>query len=99
MAQASADPPAAPAQPSLRPEPYLGIWRRFRIKGDDAWTVAIQWGASLVSVLIIVFLVFGFYFTLPSPVSSLEAGTSKFSEERYEGLKKKEGSKRRKTDR
>jgi len=74
-------------QPALRPEPYMGVFRRFRIKSDDAWTLAIQWGAALVVVLFMLFLVFGCYFHLPSPIKSIEAGTSRFSEQRYAARK------------
>jgi hypothetical protein len=83
MADHEAGAPPAQQRPALRPEPYMGIFRRFTIKGDDAWTLGIHWGASVFAVLFIIFLVFGFYFTLPSPVNSFEAGTSKFSEQRY----------------
>lgn len=85
MTGADPDAPIPRRPDELRPAPYLGIFRRFKIKGDDAWVVGIHWAASLVAVLFIVFLVFGFYFTLPSAVSAEKAGVSRFSEQRYVG--------------
>lgn len=81
MAEVAAE---APSQGrALRPEPYMGVFRRFRMKSDDAWTLGIQWGSSLVIVLFVIFLVMGCYFALPKPLSVSEAGAHKFSEERY----------------
>lgn len=73
---------SAPAQQKRR-EPYMGLFRRFKLKGDDAWTLAIQWGAAVLAIVILLILVFACYFTMPKPVRSSDAGTSKFSEERY----------------
>lgn len=82
MASSSADASLASGQ-NLRPEPYMGFWRRLRVKGDDVKGLAIQWSMAFFALLLIFILVFACYFTLPSVVSSKEAGTRRFSEERF----------------
>lgn len=83
------------AQPALRPEPYMGVFRRFRVKGDDAWTMAIQWGGATVIILFALFLVLGCYFHLPSPVKAIDAGLNRFSEQRYVQQKRIQGQTKR----
>ncbi len=53
------------------------------MKRDDAITLAIQWGVSILALLLLFILVFACYFTLPSVRSAHSAGTKHFSEERY----------------
>jgi hypothetical protein len=85
MADPAADQPEAQVddQPNLRPEPYMGFWRRYRIKGDDLWTIAIHWAAAFLAVLLVIIIVFASYYTLPKPKDASSAGTSAFSEQRY----------------
>lgn len=79
---AASDADAEVRQPALRPEPYMGAFRRFRVKGDDAWTLAIQWGGALAIILFTLFLVLGCYFHLPTPVKGVDAGYHRYSEQR-----------------
>ena len=61
----------------------MGFFRRFKVKGDDAWTIFIQWVLALFFILLLFIVVLACYFSLPSPKSSAEAGTTHFSEQRY----------------
>lgn len=78
--------PHAPSAAGESPQsaPYMGRFRRLKVKEDDVWAITIQWVLACAFILLIFIVVFACYFSLPKPKSSADAGTKQFSEQRYE---------------